>query len=48
MWTHQLTAKEREAAGVSAGLVRFATGIEHVDDLLQDVVAAADRAALHG
>lgn len=35
--THsQLTPDELRAAGVPAGLVRVATGLEHVDDLIED------------
>lgn len=42
MWAQSLTAAQLEAAGVPPGLVRFAAGIEHPDDLVQDVVGALD------
>lgn len=36
--THsRLTIEEREAAGVSDGLIRIAVGLEHVDDLIKDI-----------
>ncbi len=36
--THsQLTAEEQEAAGAGPGLVRLAVGIEHIDDILEDL-----------
>ena len=36
--THsQLTEEELEAAGASAGLVRLAVGLEHIDDILADL-----------
>lgn len=39
--THASIPKEtREAAGVTDGLVRFSVGIEHVEDLWQDIEAA--------
>ncbi len=43
MWAQSLTPEQLDAAGVSPGLVRFATGIEHPDDLVEDVVGALDR-----
>jgi cystathionine beta-lyase/cystathionine gamma-synthase len=36
------TVSEVHAAGIQPGLVRFATGIEHPDDLLEDVMAALE------
>jgi O-acetylhomoserine (thiol)-lyase len=36
--THrQLTDEQLINAGVSPGLVRFSTGLEHIDDILGDV-----------
>ena len=36
--THsQLTAEEQAAAGAGPGLVRLAVGIEHIDDILEDL-----------
>lgn len=43
MWAQALTPEQLEQAGVSAGLVRLALGIEAEADLVADVVAAADR-----
>lgn len=43
MWAHALTPAQLEQARVSPGLVRFATGIEHPDDLVDDVLGALDR-----
>jgi cystathionine gamma-synthase len=33
----ELTAEERKAAGVPEGLIRYAVGIEDVDDLKADI-----------
>lgn len=42
--THSKMAKEaRAACGISDGLVRFAVGIEDIDDLLKDLEQALDR-----
>jgi methionine-gamma-lyase len=40
MWGHTLTPEQLADAGVAPGLVRFATGIEHADDLFEDVLQA--------
>ena len=41
--THrQLTDEQLRAAGISAGLIRFSVGIEHIDDILADVSQALD------
>jgi methionine-gamma-lyase len=40
MWGHTLTPEQLADAGVAPGLVRFATGIEHADDLVEDVLQA--------
>jgi O-acetylhomoserine (thiol)-lyase len=43
--THrQLDAKELARAGVSEDLVRISVGIEHIDDIIQDVSQALDKA----
>lgn len=43
--THASIPKElREARGIDDGLVRISAGIEHVDDLKGDLLAALDRA----
>ena len=43
--THQqLTASEQLAAGVTPGYVRLSVGIEHPDDILEDVSQALDAA----
>lgn len=39
--THsQLSKEQQEAAGISAGLVRLAVGIEHIDDIIADLEQA--------
>ena len=44
--THaSIPAEERRKAGLSDGLVRLSVGIEHVDDLVEDLQAALARAA---
>lgn len=45
MWAQSLSPDQLNAAGVSPGLVRFATGIEHPDDLVDDALTALDRAS---
>jgi O-succinylhomoserine sulfhydrylase len=36
--THsKLTEEERSAAGISDGLIRLSVGLEHVDDILNDI-----------
>ena len=43
--THQRLAPETRAQlGISEGLIRFSAGLEHADDLIEDFVAALDRA----
>ena len=43
--THrQLDEGELEKAGVSADMVRLSVGIEHIDDILADIVQALDKA----
>jgi cystathionine gamma-synthase len=39
-----MTADARRAAGIGDGLLRLSVGIEHVDDLLEDIDAALARA----
>ncbi len=42
--THrQLNDKELEAAGVTPDLIRFSVGIEHVDDIIEDIKQALDQ-----
>lgn len=44
--THRvLTPEEREAAGITEGLVRVSVGLEHQDDLWTDLKQAAEAAA---
>ena len=38
-----MSAEARESAGISDGLLRLSVGIEHVDDLCEDLAAALDR-----
>lgn len=41
--THrQLTDEQLQAAGISADLVRFSVGIEHIDDIIADISQALD------
>ncbi len=41
LMTHAtLSAEERAAAGVSEGLLRISVGIEHIDDICQDIYEA--------
>jgi methionine-gamma-lyase len=41
--THaQLTEEQRRESGVTEGLIRFSVGIEHVDDLIEDLRNAFD------
>jgi O-succinylhomoserine sulfhydrylase len=43
--THQrLTPPQREELGVTEGLVRLSVGLEHADDIAEDVLAALDAA----
>jgi methionine-gamma-lyase len=44
LWAKSLTPEQLQEAGIAPGLVRFACGIEHEDDLVEDVVRAADLA----
>ena len=42
--THsKLTAEEREEAGISEGLVRISVGLEHIEDILNDIGNALDQ-----
>ena len=43
--THQRFSPEvRAELGISDGFIRFSTGLEHPDDLIEDLLAALDRA----
>ena len=43
--THQrLTPAQRAELGISDGLVRFSAGLEHPDDVVEDIVAALEAA----
>jgi cystathionine beta-lyase/cystathionine gamma-synthase len=35
--------KDREAAGITDGLIRFSTGLESADDIIQDLTQALNR-----
>ena len=39
-----MTPEARQAAGIGDGLLRLSVGIEHADDLVEDIAAALDRA----
>ncbi|HEY4208107.1 MAG TPA: aminotransferase class I/II-fold pyridoxal phosphate-dependent enzyme [Puia sp.] len=42
--THaKLTPDERAAVGITPGLIRISVGLEHRDDILQDILQALDR-----
>jgi O-succinylhomoserine sulfhydrylase len=42
--THaKLTEEERLAVNITPGLIRISTGLEHVDDIIQDIVQALDK-----
>lgn len=41
--THsKLSEEERRAVGISDGMIRLSVGLEHIDDLIEDVMHAAD------
>ena len=43
--THQrLTPEERAELGISEGFIRFSAGLEHADDLIEDLTAALEKA----
>jgi len=43
--THQrLKPEDRAALGISEGFIRFSAGLEHVDDLIEDLTTALDKA----
>jgi O-succinylhomoserine sulfhydrylase len=43
--THQrLKPEDRAALGISEGFIRFSTGLEHADDLIEDLTAALETA----
>ena len=43
--THSKLSKEaRESAGITDGLIRFAVGIENVEDIIADLENALDKA----
>ncbi|MFY0608459.1 MAG: aminotransferase class I/II-fold pyridoxal phosphate-dependent enzyme [Cyclobacteriaceae bacterium] len=42
--THsKLSQDERDAVGISDGLVRISVGLEHIDDIIEDVVQAVEK-----
>jgi O-succinylhomoserine sulfhydrylase len=41
--THQrLTQPQRDELGIGDGLIRFSAGLEHPDDLIEDILAALE------
>ncbi|WP_027565889.1 O-succinylhomoserine sulfhydrylase [Bradyrhizobium sp. URHA0013] len=43
--THQrLKPEDRAALGISGGFIRFSAGLEHADDLIEDLTAALEKA----
>nr|WP_198151269.1 aminotransferase class I/II-fold pyridoxal phosphate-dependent enzyme [Kibdelosporangium sp. MJ126-NF4]CEL13846.1 O-acetylhomoserine sulfhydrylase / O-succinylhomoserine sulfhydrylase [Kibdelosporangium sp. MJ126-NF4]CTQ88214.1 O-acetylhomoserine sulfhydrylase (EC 2.5.1.49) / O-succinylhomoserine sulfhydrylase (EC 2.5.1.48) [Kibdelosporangium sp. MJ126-NF4] len=43
MWEQELSEEQQAAAGIPAGLVRFAVGLESASDLIADVAAALEK-----
>jgi O-acetylhomoserine (thiol)-lyase len=44
--THrQLTPEEQQKVGVTPEMIRLSVGIEHIDDILEDLTQALERAA---
>ena len=42
--THsKLTEEERQAVGITPGLVRVSVGLEHIDDIVSDLEQAIER-----
>ncbi|HME29613.1 MAG TPA: PLP-dependent transferase, partial [Pseudolabrys sp.] len=42
--THQrLTPEQRAELGINDGLIRFSAGLEHSDDLVEDLLKAMDK-----
>ena len=42
--THsKLTEEERQSVGITPGLIRLSVGLEHPDDVLQDILQALDK-----
>ena len=42
--THsKLTEEERQAVGISPGMVRISVGLEHVDDIIEDISQAVEK-----
>jgi len=45
--THrQLTPEEQEKAGVTPEMIRLSVGIEHIDDILEDLEQALGKARI--
>ena len=42
--THsKLTEEERKAVGITPGLIRISVGLEHPEDILNDILQALDK-----
>lgn len=42
--THsKLTDAERQAVGITPGLIRISAGLEHIEDILEDILQALDK-----
>jgi O-succinylhomoserine sulfhydrylase len=39
-----LKPEDRAALGISEGFIRFSAGLEHADDLIEDLTAALEKA----
>ena len=43
--THsKLAEEERQAVGIQPGLIRISVGLEHIEDIIQDLEQALDKA----
>ena len=42
-WNETVIIQEREAAGVTDGLVRLSVGLENVQDIIEDLTQALDK-----
>ena len=38
----KLTPEQQKQVGISPGLVRFSVGLEHIDDIIQDIDQALE------
>ena len=43
MWGRHHTKEQKEASGITLGMLRISVGIEHIDDLIADLKQALDQ-----